>query len=113
MEKFLDSNPGLRSRFNKHIQFEDYSVSQLNEIFHLMCDSQDYKIADDAESELLLNIGQMVAGSKENFANAREVRNYFEQVVSRQANRIMEHSGEDMDYLITIEKEDLKQDLNT
>lgn len=113
MEKFLDSNPGLRSRFNKHIQFEDYSVSQLNEIFHLMCASQDYKIADDAESELLLNIGQMVAGSKENFANAREVRNYFEQVVSRQANRIMEHSGEDMDYLITIEKEDLKQDLNT
>ena len=107
MEKFLDSNPGLRSRFNKHIQFEDYSVSQLNEIFHRMCDSQDYKIAKDAESELLLNIGQMVAGSKENFANAREIRNYFEQVVSRQANRIMEHNDKDMDYLITIEKEDL------
>lgn len=107
MEEFLDSNPGLRSRFNKHIQFEDYSVSQLNEIFHLMCESQDYKVAPDAENELLLNIGQMVAGSKDNFANAREIRNYFEQVVSRQANRIMTQSSDDMDYLITIEKEDL------
>lgn len=107
MEQFLDSNPGLRSRFNKHIQFEDYSASQLNEIFHLMCASQDYKIAEDAEGELLLNIGQMVAESKENFANAREVRNYFEQVVSRQANRIMTRPGENVEALITIEKEDL------
>lgn len=107
MEKFLDSNPGLRSRFNKHIQFEDYSVSQLNEIFHIMCASQDYKISEEAETELLFNIGQMVAGSKENFANAREIRNYFEQVVSRQANRIMTQNDNDTDYLITIEKEDL------
>lgn len=107
MEKFLNSNPGLRSRFNKHILFEDYSVSQLNEIFHLMCNSQDYKIDEDAESELLLNIGQMVADSKENFANAREIRNYFERVVSKQANRIMKQSDGDVDYLITIKKEDL------
>lgn len=107
MEKFLDSNPGLRSRFNKHIQFEDYSASQLNDIFHLMCNSQDYKIAESAESELLLNIGQMVAGSKENFANAREIRNYFEQVVSRQANRIMNQADGNVEALITIEKEDL------
>lgn len=107
MEKFLNSNPGLRSRFNKHILFEDYSVSQLNDIFHLMCDSQDYKIDENAESELLLNIGQMVADSKENFGNAREIRNYFERVVSKQANRIMKQSDGDVDYLITIKKEDL------
>ena len=50
----------------------------------------------------------MVAGSKENFANAREIRNYFEQVVSRQANRIMMQNDKNMEYLITIEKEDLK-----
>lgn len=107
MEKFLNSNPGLRSRFNKHILFEDYSVSQLNDIFHLMCNSQDYKIDENAESELLLNIGQMVADSKENFGNAREIRNYFERVVSKQANRIMNQTNGDVDYLITIKKEDL------
>lgn len=108
MEKFLDSNPGLRSRFNKHIQFEDYSVSQLLEIFNLMCSTQDFVVAEDAKDLLMMNIGQMVASSKENFANAREIRNYFEDVVSRQANRLMNMSSVEMgDALITIEKEDL------
>lgn len=108
MEKFLGSNPGLRSRFNKHIQFEDYSVSQLLEIFNLMCITQDFVVAEDAKDLLMMNIGQMVASSKENFANAREIRNYFEDVVSRQANRLMNMSSVEMgDALITIEKEDL------
>ena len=108
MEKFLGSNPGLRSRFNKHIQFEDYSVSQLLEIFNLMCSTQDFVVAEDAKDLLMMNIGQMVASSKENFANAREIRNYFEDVVSRQANRLMNMSSVEMgDALITIEKEDL------
>jgi hypothetical protein len=107
MDKFLDSNPGLRSRFNKYIRFEDYSAKQLNDIFHLMCKEQDYIISKDAEDELLLIMGRMVASGKENFANAREVRNYFEQVVSRQANRIVKINDENMDTLITITKEDL------
>ena len=109
MEQFLDSNPGLRSRFNKYIKFEDYSVSQLNDIFHLLCKEQDYKIAPDAEETLLLQIGQMVADSGDNFANAREIRNYFEQIVSRQATRIINNPNidNDIDYLITIRKKDL------
>lgn len=109
MEEFLDSNPGLRSRFNKYVRFEDYSVSQLNDIFIGLCTSQDYILSDEAKAELLLKIGQMVAESKENFANAREVRNLFEKVVTAQANRIMNQPGKDMDSLITIEKEDLLQ----
>ncbi len=107
MEDFLNSNPGLRSRFNKHITFEDYTAGQLNEIFHQMCREQDYLISDDAEEELLYNIGKLIADGGENFANARAVRNYFEQIVARQANRIMEIGAGDMDTLITIEKADL------
>lgn len=109
METFLDSNPGLRSRFNKYIKFEDYSVSQLNEIFHQLCKDQDYTLDTEAEKTLILKIGQMVAESGPNFANAREIRNYFEQIVSRQATRIMNSSSNnhDIDYLITICKEDL------
>ena len=107
MEEFLDSNPGLRSRFNKHIQFEDYTASQLNEIFESMCQSQDYVIAESAKNDLLMTIGQMVADAGENFANAREVRNYFERVVTRQADRIIREQCSDVDALMTIEKEDL------
>ena len=102
MEKFLDSNPGLRSRFNKYIQFEDYSVSQLVDIFIEMCTSQDFIIGEGVKEELALKIGVMVANAGENFANAREIRNYFENVVAKQAYD--EING---DALLTIEKEDL------
>lgn len=109
MEKFLDSNPGLRSRFNKYIQFEDYSVSQLVDIFIEMCTSQDFIIGEGVKEELALKIGVMVANAGENFANAREIRNYFENVVAKQAERIMKKSYDEIngDALLTIEKEDL------
>jgi hypothetical protein len=109
MEKFLDSNPGLRSRFNKYIQFEDYSVSQLVDIFIEMCTSQDFIIGEDVKEELALKIGVMVANAGENFANAREIRNYFENVVAKQAERLMKKSYDEIngDALLTIEKEDL------
>lgn len=109
MEKFLDSNPGLRSRFNKYIQFEDYSVSQLVDIFIEMCTSQDFIIGEGVKEELALKIGVMVANAGENFANAREMRNYFENVVAKQAERLMKKSYDEIngDALLTIEKEDL------
>lgn len=109
MEKFLDSNPGLRSRFNKYIQFEDYSVSQLVDIFIEMCTSQDFIIGEGVKEELVLKIGVMVANAGENFANAREIRNYFENVVAKQAERLMKKSYDEIngDALLTIEKEDL------
>lgn len=109
MEKFLDSNPGLRSRFNKYIQFEDYSVSQLVDIFIEMCTSQDFIIGEGVKEELALKIGVMVANAGENFANAREIRNYFENVVAKQAERLMKKSYDEIngDTLLTIEKEDL------
>ena len=108
MEDFINSNPGLRSRFNKYIKFEDYSVTQLTEIFCDLCESQDFKITEEAKNTVLQEIGKMVAESKENFGNARDIRNYFEKTISRQANRIMKLSDADnLEALITIEKEDV------
>lgn len=107
MEEFLDSNPGLRSRFNKYIRFEDYTASQLLDIFKIMCREQDYKIDDKTLEKVLLRFGRMVANGDDNFANAREVRNYFEQVISRQANRIIGMGEGNVDMLVTITEEDL------
>lgn len=107
LEEFLNSNPGLRSRFNKYIKFEDYAASQLFDIFKQMCEEQDYKIEEPALETVLLKLGRMVANGGTNFANVREVRNYFEQVISKQANRIMGLGGGDVNTLLTITQEDV------
>ena len=74
-----------------------------------MCTSQDFIIGEGVKEELALKIGVMVANAGENFANAREIRNYFENVVAKQAERLMKKSYEEIngDALLTIEKEDL------
>lgn len=107
MEKFLDSNPGLRSRFNKYIAFEDYSIEELYEIFEQMCKKNDYKYSEEVKEKILFDIGKMVSEKGSNFANAREIRNYFERIVARQADRIITMGQGDMDALLSITVEDL------
>jgi AAA+ superfamily predicted ATPase len=111
MAEFLDSNPGLRSRFNKYIHFEDYTGEELLEIFRKYCAEQDYRLEEGLEEKLLLKITTMKMESGDNFGNARTMRNYFEKVISNQANRIMHQSGMsmdgDMDALVLITAEDL------
>lgn len=53
MGRFIDSNPGLRSRFNKYINFEDYSVGELIEIFKIMCKNSGYTYTDDAIEKVM------------------------------------------------------------
>lgn len=89
MEKFINSNPGLRSRFNNYIHFEDYTVDELCEIFRKFCKEQDYVIAEDAENIMISKIKALKDLQLENFGNARAIRNYFEDVVTNQANRIV------------------------
>lgn len=87
MEDFLNSNPGLRSRFNKKIQFEDYSSEDMYKIFEIQLKEYDYTVDAGAKEYVIQAFEAM--RRKENFANAREVRNYFEKVVSNHANRVM------------------------
>ena len=90
MQEFVDSNPGLRSRFNKYINFEDYSGDELYDIFLSMCKKQEYEPNAQGKAYVkeLLNI--WAKSHDENFANAREVRNYLERSIARQASRIVE-----------------------
>ncbi|MCR4608497.1 MAG: AAA family ATPase [Eubacterium sp.] len=89
MEEFLDSNPGLRSRFSKYIAFEDYTNEELLQIFKGYCQEQDYHLEQGLEIKLIERFAKLRNAEADNFGNARTVRNYFEKVISNQANRIM------------------------
>ena len=88
MEDFLESNPGLKSRFNKSIVFEDYSKEELFEIFESFCKTNDMLLTDNAKNHLLHYLGELCEHKPDNFANGREMRNLFEAALSNQANRL-------------------------
>ena len=92
MDKFLHSNPGLESRFNKFIYFEDYNEKELYEIFELMAGDANLTLDDGAKQYLKEYFETMYEHRSGNFANGRAVRNLFEEVITRQANRL---AGED------------------
>lgn len=89
MEKFLDSNPGLRSRFNKNFLFPDYSAEELNEIFRSMCRTNQYTLSERAQSKARDYFLRIAREKSEHFGNARLIRNYFERAVATQASRIV------------------------
>ena len=88
MENFINSNPGLKSRFNKYIEFPDYTIDELMGIFDMNCRKYDYEADEDVEAQVRAMIVQRKLATLENFANAREVRNLFEEVITNQARRV-------------------------
>lgn len=88
IEQFISSNPGLRSRFNRYIHFEDYSEEELFQIFLLQAKKYDYKLNESAEEKLHLLLRQNIADKQKDFGNARYVRNLFEKVIENQAVRL-------------------------
>lgn len=107
MEQFLSSNPGLRSRFNKFITFEDYTGDELMSIFESMCSKQEYRLDDEAREYAQKYWADKAADHDDTFANAREVRNFMEAAISKQATRIVSMDKIDVDTLATLIKEDL------
>lgn len=88
MKEFISSNPGLKSRFNQYINFEDYTPEQLRDIFRLQCSVQNLVLATGCEEYLLSYFKELYEQRDENYANGREVRNYFEKVIRTRANRL-------------------------
>ncbi|MBP3894923.1 MAG: AAA family ATPase, partial [Mogibacterium sp.] len=108
MKNFVNSNPGLKSRFNKFFEFPDYTVDELKQIFKLQCDKYQYKLTEEAEEAVKKEIERLEATKGENFANAREVRNLFERIITNQASRVSELEDVDEEGLTTITIEDLE-----
>ena len=88
MQRFIDSNPGLQSRFNRYIDFPDYSGVELVDIFKMYMKKNQYTLADDAEDFLREKFEYAVAHKDRNFGNARFARNVFEKSIQSQANRL-------------------------
>jgi stage V sporulation protein K len=86
MERFLESNPGLRSRFSREIEFPDYSTSELVEIFDRFAAEAEYTLGDGVP-ETLAGIFERAERS-ETFGNARFARTLFEQAVNAQSLRL-------------------------
>ncbi|MFY2153680.1 AAA family ATPase [Mammaliicoccus sciuri] len=89
MEQFFKSNPGLRSRFNTFIQFADYSVEELLEIFKVFCKRNDYLINDEALNKVENIIREQMNNNNEKFANGRFIRNLFDKVIMNQSKRLV------------------------
>ncbi len=107
MKAFIESNPGLKSRFNKFFEFPDYTVDELQQIFELQCDKYQYKLTEEADAAVRAEIARLETEKGENFANAREVRNLFENIITNQAARVSELDNLDEETLSTITIEDL------
>ena len=108
MQQFIDSNPGLKSRFNKYIFFEDYTAEQQLAILDGLCKKQDYKFSDEAHEYAKELFERRMQNKPENFANARDVRNFLEKAIANHATRVVELANNDEETLETIEKEDIE-----
>ncbi len=109
MQEFIDSNPGLRSRFNKYICFQDYSGEELYDIFLSMCEKQEYVPNAPGKAYVKELLSNWAESHDDNFANAREVRNYLERSIARQASRIVELDSVSDTQLRTLTKGDLTE----
>ncbi len=105
METFIHSNPGLESRFNKFIEFPDYTVDELLDIFDMNCRKYEYTPDPEARDQVKTLLMLQKSQSPENFANARAVRNLFETIITNQARRLAaeEHPTKEQMQQITLE----------
>jgi len=107
MERFIHSNPGLESRFNRYLHFDDYTMDEMLAIFEMQCKKGCYELAEDAKDELRVLIEQENTDGV-SFGNARGVRNIFERVLVCQANRIAAMESVTRDDLTQIIKADIE-----
>lgn len=90
MKEFINSNPGLKSRFNQYINFEDYTAEELMEIFKTQCSKQNLILESGSEEYLIKHFTERYNQRDENYANGRDVRNYFEKVERARSNRLVQ-----------------------
>lgn len=111
MEKFINSNPGLRSRFKTYINFTDYTGVELFRIFTKLCDKNQYVLESSARSALILYFDNMYLNRSDNFGNGRDARNLFETIITKQSTRLATVENPTNDEMLTITAADLPFDI--
>jgi SpoVK/Ycf46/Vps4 family AAA+-type ATPase len=94
MHDFIDSNPGLKSRFTQTIHFEDYTPDELTQIFVNMAMAKKFVIDDEMRAAIHRQFEQLYLRRDKNFGNAREARRIFDQTVERQSERLVKQMSE-------------------
>lgn len=107
MLRFIQANPGLRSRFTRFIDFPDYDAEELTRIFQQFAQKESYTLSNSCQQGLHVMMEQCLRHRRKGFGNGREVRNLFEQTLSRQASRLAGLAQRTRDDLVTILEEDL------
>jgi len=109
MKFFIESNPGLRSRFNRYFEFKHFLPTQLLEIMKTLCEKSDFMLTNDASDKLLLTFEMLYEKRDDSFGNARVVRNLFERCVQNQANRLINHTNLTKELLQSIDESDVPE----
>jgi SpoVK/Ycf46/Vps4 family AAA+-type ATPase len=109
IEAFLATNPGFASRFGETLTFEDFSPAELAEIFERsFCDPTDYRLSEPARAELARIAAELHAARDRSFANARTMRNLFDDAIAHQAQRLgARGAAATRDELMTLAPDDL------
>jgi tetratricopeptide (TPR) repeat protein len=107
MSRFLASNPGLASRVSEVIQFDDYSPTELAEIFTSFAADADYSLTPAGAERLTTLFEEICATRTESFGNARTARNLFEDAIVAHADRVVSDAVADRDQLAELDAADL------
>lgn len=109
MKQFIDSNPGLQSRFTKHIDFDDYSPEELTQILLLNARKRDYALTEAAQADVLAIFTYLFNNKDVNFANGRLARNIFEELIQFQAARLGQQGRATKQDMMTIDAADTRE----
>ena len=107
MKRFINSNPGLESRFSKYFYFDDYKPEELTAMFKSICHKNNFKLTDEAEKVLKSNFNNLCTNKDKNFGNGRLVRNIFDKTVEKQANRLVTISDLNRETMMNILPQDI------
>lgn len=107
MKNFLNTNPGLASRFQQTIEFETFSADEMADIFYSMCEKQGYRLSKDTVPFLIENFGHMLKQGQLHERNARSAREIFEKSLRKQATRLLQDDKNSKEALQTLKKHDI------
>jgi len=113
MKQFIESNPGLRSRFSRFFYFDHFNPTELLEIFERFCTKSDFIVSEEAKEKLTDTFDLLSKKRDESFGNARLVRNLFEKCIQNHANRIIQLAVLNKEILKKFEEVDIPEPKET